>query len=341
MKKIFMLFLSIVILNSYSNAEKTVSIESLSKPSVIIAKYNRIYILEKTSVYIYSIKDFKLLKSFGKEGEGPGELKYVPNDRPLNMFFQNGDIVINSQNRISFFSKDGAFKNEIKLPIGSLLVPLEKNYLGVGPIIGENKKSYIGFRLYDKNFKGEKILYKSDFEVRNPGKILLPVMPWTYNPVYKDKIYINSSGSDFLINVFNNSGKKIRSIKKDYKKISIGKEYESNTMTFFKTDHRFKNQYDYIRKRVKFRSHFPVIKDLKVIDDILFVITYKKKGNLSECILFDLSGNEIKKLYIPLNDLEPLSFYPLLYTSFKGKMYTLVEDDEDETWKIHITDLNL
>ncbi len=328
-------------MNIYSYAEIPVSIENLSRPSIIIAKYDRIYILEKTFVYIYSIKDFKLLKKFGKAGEGPGELRVVPNDRPMSMFFLNGDIVINSQNKISFFSKDGEFKKEIKLPIGSLLIPLNKNYLGVGPIIGENKKSYIGFRLFDQNFKGKKILYKSDFEVRNPGEILLPVMTWTYNPLYKDKIFINSSASEFLINIFDYSGKKITSIKKDYKKIPIGKDYERNTLTFFKTDHRFKSLYEYILKRIKFRTHFPVIKDIKVVDDIIFVVTYKKKGDLSECILFDLKGNEKKKLYIPLNDLEPLSFYPLFYTVFKGKIYTLVEDDEDEVWKIHTTNLNL
>ena len=343
MKKLLIIFICILVMNIYSFAEAPVSMESLSRPSFIIAKYDRIYILEKTTVYIYSIKDFKLLKKFGKEGEGPGEIRYVANDRPMNMLFQNGDIVINSQNKISFFSKDGEYKKEIKLPIGSLLVPLNKNrhYLGSGPIIGENKKSYIGFRLFDQNFKGKKVLYKTDFEVRNPGEILLPVMAWTYNPVYKDKIFINSGTSEFLINIFDHSGKNIASIKKNSERITIGKDYRRDTMTFFKTDHRFKSSYEYVKKRIKFRTHFPVIKDVKVVDDIIFVITYKKKEDLSECILLDLKGNEKKRLYIPLNDLEPLSFYPLFYTVLNGKIYTMVEDEEDEVWKIHITNLNL
>ncbi len=313
--------------------------DDLSRPSFIIAKYDRIYILEKTTVSIYSIKDFKLIKQFGKAGEGPGELKYIPNDRPLNMFFRNGEIVINSQNRVSFFSKDGDYLREVKLAVGSFIYPLKDNYLGVGPILGDDKKSHMGFRLYDQAFKGQKVLFKSDFEVRNPGQVLLPVMPFTYNPLYKDRIYINASSGKFRIQVFDFSGKLVKTISKEYPQLPVSDHYKKESLNFFKTDFRFKGNFDYIKKRLKYRSHHPVIQDIQVAEEKIFVVTYQKKDDLSECIILDMAGKELKRIYVPLNQLEPLSFYPLLYSVYQGKIYSLVEDEEEETWKLHVTDL--
>ena len=55
-----------------------------------------------------------------------------------------------------------------------------------------------------------------------------------------------------------------------------------------------------------------------------------------ECIKLDLKGNEIGRTFVKLNRVKHFSFYPLLYSVYKEKIYSLVEDEEDETWKIHV-----
>ncbi len=51
----------------------------------------------------------------------------------------------------------------------------------------------------------------------------------------------------------------------------------------------------------------------------------------------DLNGNEKGRIFLHLNRYEHLSFYPLLYSVYNKKIYSLVEDEEDEIWKIHIS----
>ena len=45
----------------------------LTKPDSIISKNGKLYILERTFIYIYSQDTLKLEKKFGRSGEGPGE----------------------------------------------------------------------------------------------------------------------------------------------------------------------------------------------------------------------------------------------------------------------------
>ena len=42
-----------------------------------------------------------------------------------------------------------------------------------------------------------------------------------------------------------------------------------------------------------------------------------------ELIKMDLKGNEKGRIFITLNTYEPFSFYPILYSVSKGKIYTL------------------
>ena len=70
----------------------------------------------------------------------------------------------------------------------------------------------------------------------------------------------------------------------------------------------------------------------------MYVVTFKKLGDLWQCLKFDLKGSELGESFIPLNDFEPFTMYPLLYSVYKGKVYSLVSDEEDETWKVHVTE---
>ena len=85
MKKLVILSLFVLfLLFSNISTKMMFNVEELSRPSMFLVEFERIYILEDATVYIYSLKNKNLIKKFGKAGEGPGEFKYnMGNGRPL------------------------------------------------------------------------------------------------------------------------------------------------------------------------------------------------------------------------------------------------------------------
>lgn len=340
MKKLLFIFIVLILMLIKTLLPITsVPLEKLSRPSMFIINNEKIYILEKATVFIYSFKDFKLIKEFGKAGEGPKEFRYDGrNGRPLSMVFYKNELMVNSEFKISYFDSYGNYKREEKVPVDRLLFPIKDKYLGIGMIPGENNRQYLGFTLHDKDFKSEKKIFLSKFEMNNPRKIVLPITSFTYNPVYKGNIYINASSERFNIKILNENGKKVRIIEKQYPPKKIPESFKTEALAFFKKSPQFKRAYEFIKKVLKIREYYPPIRDIQISDDFIYIITFKRKGDLWECIKMDLMGNEKGSAFIPLNQYEHLSFYPILYSVYKGKIYTLVEDEEDEIWKIHKTE---
>ena len=110
---------------------------------------------------------------------------------------------------------------------------------------------------------------------------------------YKDRIYIAAGKEGFVIDVFDSKGTKLYRIKKDYKKtLKVSEDYQKKTMEWFKAKPAFNQLWDYFKDRISFKSHYPVIRDMDVTDDRIYVLTYKKQNGNSECIIMDLQGKE-------------------------------------------------
>jgi uncharacterized protein YlbG (UPF0298 family) len=70
-------------------------------------------VTQEATVFIYSLKDFKLVKKFGKAGEGPREFRILP-QLPLNIDARTDQIIVNSFGKVSYFTKQGEFIKEVK-----------------------------------------------------------------------------------------------------------------------------------------------------------------------------------------------------------------------------------
>jgi hypothetical protein len=125
---------------------KPVTLSELSRPAIFIVKFDKAYILEKTTIYIHSLKDFKLIKKFGRAGEGPREFKTTDGGKPMSMAFHQNELVVNSLNKFSYFTPDGEFIKEIKVTVDTLLYPIKDRYLGIGPTPTKKNQQVIGFR---------------------------------------------------------------------------------------------------------------------------------------------------------------------------------------------------
>ena len=76
-KQIFLTVLTVVLSILFTrsiSAVQVIPIEEVNRVDSIHVDDSCIYIVEYPCIYLYSLKDFKLFKKFGKKGEGPGHL---------------------------------------------------------------------------------------------------------------------------------------------------------------------------------------------------------------------------------------------------------------------------
>ncbi len=339
MKRTIFVLIFVLMFSGFKFAEVH-QMEDLVKPAMIIVRNNKLYVLEKTTISIYSIKDMKLITKFGKSGEGPREFMARPYGPPMSMSFVNGELVVNSINKLSYFTPDGNFLRERKAFANLVLYQVKENFVALGPSLDDKGKFRISVRLYSNNLKEITKLFHTNISVNPQDDFVLPLSAITHNPSYEDTIIITESNKDFVISIFNYNGERIGKIEKVFDKVSIPEKFKEDTRTWFKKFSPYKQFYENIKQFIKFKEYFPAIRDLYIADDHIHVITYKRKGDLWECLILDMKGNELKRLFVPLDRYVPFTYYAILYSIENGKIYSLIEDEDEETWELYITEVN-
>ncbi|MCP5102517.1 MAG: hypothetical protein GY950_04020 [bacterium] len=329
---VFVILLSI----SFLSAEKVMVLKDVIKPDVIQTKDGKLYVLEKTSIFIYSLNDFRLIKKFGRAGEGPMEFMARPYGPPLALSFQSDKLVVNSNTKLSYFTLEGKYISEEKAPPDAIYFRTKNGYLGIGATMGDDNQTRICYRLFGPDFKNPRILYQTEIALNQRPDFLVPMNALNYYPLYNDKIFIAAGKKDFAIDCFDLNGKKLFTIrKKDYKKIAMTDAYKKSTLDWFKRNPTFRPIYEREKHRIKFKDYFPAIKSIAIDNGRLYVLTNKTEKGLWECIVTDFKGKVLKRVLVPLHEPEPYSYYPMLFSIEKGKYYSLIENEDEETWELH------
>ncbi len=339
MKRIFLISVLVFLINGFIFS-RSFSMDDLVKPSMITVKDNKLYVLEKTTISIYSIEDMKLITKFGKSGEGPREFMARTYGPPMSMSFVDGKLVVNSTNKLSYFTPMGKFLRERKAFANLVLYQVKDNFIAIGPSPDRENRFRISVRLYSNDLKEIKNLFHTNISVNPQNDFILPLSAVTHNPSYKGKVLIPESNRDFVIGIFDHMGNRIRKIENTFNKVPIPEKFKQETHEWFKKYSIYKKFYESIKQFIKFKDYFPAIRDLYIADDLIHVITYKRSGDLWECIIMDMKGEEIKRLFVPLDRYVPFTYYAILYSIENGKMYSLIEDEEEETWMLRVTSLN-
>lgn len=333
MKKISILIVVLLLtaVLHHGAAKKVATLEGLMRPDAIAIGNDRFYATEGVSIFIYSMKDFSLLKKFGKQGEGPREFKASPFGTPMVVMPYDDKIYVSSSAKLSLFTKDGKYIEEYKINPFTVIIPFKDKYMYTGTT-GDQSETLLTVNLYDKNFKKLKELYVSDFQVGQNASFNYPLTNFAFVP-YKDRIYLAAGKDGFAIDVFDEEGKKLYRIKKDYAPVKLHEQYKEKTINWYKNHPNFKQFWEYFKTRIKFKSEYPAIRDMIPLDDRIYVLTYKMKGELTECIILDLKGNELKRAYVLAPEQIGMDFYPK-YTIHNKAFYTLLENEDEETWEL-------
>ena len=328
-----------LILTVYLSAGKIIPLPELMKPKLISIEGDQIFIMEMVKTHIYSKKEFKHLKTFGKRGEGPGELKIDGNAEiglGVQISVRPKYILANSIGRITYFDRDGIYLKEIKtfldrVPYGRNFSPIGDGFVAYGYKF-KNKTSYVTINLFNSKFKIIKELYEFPFFAQRGKKINVEIWRPSLFYVKQKKIFIDKENGN--IDIFNDQGERINSIPFQYKKVRETKKRKNKYIQFLKTDPRFKSQYNSIKDKIFFPEYLPLIKTFFVDNKYIYVITNQKENNKNKLYMYDYKGNLINKKWIHIEENTPIEPYPL--TINKGTVYQIIEDLEKELWKIHI-----
>jgi hypothetical protein len=339
MKKIIFVFLTILLAATLW-AEKVAVFDDIIKPDSFYLTENQIFIVEFPHIYVYSLKDFTLIKKFGQRGEGPGEFI-----RFVRLHFQPGFIITHNQTRFSYFSRDFKYIKEVKVPIqfNRGAVPMGNGVVVSHTVPGKENPNEVDLtvNLYDASFKKVKEIFRQRYYFqlhRDINVIYLPEVDRRTGIrffVCSDKIFIEGEdGVTGNIYVFNKNGEKIYTIKHEFERLKVTDEHVNAVVEWHRVNKR--RLYDILKQRKQLYTpgYFPAIRSLKVGDDKIHIIPYKKKKGKNRLFIFNLEGKLLKEMDAPLKESSIFSFYPFAIKN--GKVFQIIEN-EDEQWELHVT----
>lgn len=336
MKRPVFIVLLFLILAGPVVAEKIATFDSYLMPDAIYIDEGRFYIVEGLSVSIHSMKDFSLIKKFGRHGEGPGEFKSRPR---LNV---TGDqIFIYSESRASFYSKKGEYVREINnIVSGRRFQPIGEMFLGYYSDKDKDGVRYAGIYLYNSKFERVKNVYKYRSLIQSEIGRGWHLYSKSYiQPIVCNNKIIVAGDTEFVINIFDRSGKELLVIKKDYKRVKFTNEHEENVLGFYKTNPNTSPQYEWWKKNIHFPEYFPVIRKIYPADKKIYVRTYRNEKRGAEFFIFGMQGEMIKHVFLKISPNKAKNSYPYLRDSTpfaikNGNLYQLILDEETEEWAL-------
>lgn len=318
-------------------------------PDSITIDNDLIYITDFPSVYIYSLKDYRLIKKFGRKGEGPKEwLRYA-----LLSLHENY-LVISDQNKMLFFSTTGEYIKEIKAK--SII------YWGGRPtpngFIAKNRTTEKDFQyntiwLYDKNLPRTKEIYRNAFfwqYKKSSDKCNAIEVGGIQFQVYQDYILFRKN-PDFTIDVLDKSGEKLYTIQLPYSRLPFPESIKKQYHRYFKTVPPWKRLYQRVAKEIYFPSHLPAIQSFIAADNKIYVLTYETRENQSKFIILDLKGKKLKEVWLPIHQSDSWFQHSLTqwvrrgcshptFTIKNNTLYHLVENEDTEQWELQVTVIN-
>jgi phage regulator Rha-like protein len=309
-------------------AEKIAVLKEVLNPGNLEVDEDHLYVIDNFSVLIYSLKDYTLKKKFGKRGEGPQEFT-----GRLKIYLEVDRLLIKSRKKISYYTKNGDFKKEIRTKTGIYsgeFLPIGNGFIGRAATREENI-FYLTVNFFDEHLNKGKEIYRIKSPFQATGDIMQLEKDFQFQ-VYKNKIYL-SGKKGFNIDVLDNTGKFLFTITQKYEE----KKFTGMDETKFRESlkRQYKNMYEDTKNRVAFPSHFPAVRNFFVADDKVYVYTWKWEKNHNELFIFDLKGNLLKLTYIPFHLKDARFGYPL--TIKNNKVYQLIETPGSEEWELHIT----
>jgi hypothetical protein len=330
MKKVFSALL-LMLAFQWCWGVKVVPMKGLLKPEALQADKNQLYITDGWEIKIFSSKDFKPVKTFGRKGEGPGEFKGY-----MIAYVQPDYIFITGPNKISYYTLDGNFIKERRVRnIFGRFKPIGEGFVGYHKARKEGIM-YEYVYLFDSGVKRTVELYQRKyFYQQNSYLNLIEERPPFFH-IVDEKIYID--GIDGVIYVFDKTGKKIDAIRLPIKRVPFTSQHKRRFINGLKSRAETRNYYEEVKHLLKFPDYFPPVRMFHVSDNKIYVMTNNEKNGKNEFLVLDMKDRLLKTLFLPISSFDE-TMIVMTYDVADGMLYHLRDNEETETWEIRVYDL--
>lgn len=310
----------------YPQNSTIIPLKELDNPQYLMANKDFLLIEDNQKVRMYAIKDYKLVKTIGRKGDGPGEFQDFAYPQILS-----DSIMISSAYKVAFFDFSGNLIKEQKTRIGNSMVKKIKNkYVSVSPK-REKDEFYLTYNLYDPDFSKEKVFYKGKWVFHKDRK--RDLFEIYFFDVHDNKI-IFAHREGFQIEVLDENGNKLHAINMDPPKIPFTDKDMRQIFEDMEANYKDKVYVQALKQRAVKPEYYPDIRTCRAADGKIYVVTYLKENERSECLIFNLEGKQLKRTFIALRDTSPMNTPP--FTIYNNHLYQLIENFHKEQWQLVI-----
>ena len=336
-----LLTVALLIMTVVARAERIGILTELSRPNQLEITDGVISVIDGAKLFVYDKTSMKLIRSFGKEGQGPGEFNLHP-EQGLMYEYLTDSVFINSYNKLASFSLTGQLQYEKVVPFWILqAIPLNGNYIISKYTANKDRDRVVIVSLYDQDLKEKKVFYES---VRpNPLKERKVNLPpeHVFLCSHKGAIYLcDLSAPNIKILKFNNRGELKKTIEMDVPKLEVDEAFmKEATDWLLRLPHLRSAKLD-PKNMVKFPKFFPPVKNILLDGDLIYLHTFKKKDGLVQCLVLDFDGNLVKELYLPSGNRDIIQVIPkAIFDIHRNVYYYLWENEDTEEWELHTLNL--
>jgi hypothetical protein len=321
---------SLAVAATPARGELVAKLPQVQDPFFLTMADGRIYIIENSvAAHLYTIgaKGVAFVKTFGREGQGPGEFDFMYRIRILE-----NHLDISGSHKLARFSLDGEYLDEVKVPIGMFKGAIHRfgeNYLA-GDFNFDSKESTRTIRLYDRDFQ---LIREIGAHKEPMGLEKINLVSDVYSPrVIGDQIFVGASGKDSIVTVYDRNGTRQREIRLSLEPVKMTAALKEIIVKPIKENRERRMAWPEYEKRLYFPDQTPGLDYFDVVDGKFIARTYKYRENSVEFVIFDLKGRELQRPFLPftgrLSD-------GLFFCFYQGRYFYLRENPEEEVWELH------
>ena len=292
--------------------------------NIDIDKDDNIYVLDSMAVQIKIFdKNGKLIKTFGREGQGPGEMQ---NPRFIQITSKEEVMVFDpGTRRLLFFSMEGKYLRQTSTAkIAYPMHPIKLDSRGelTALLVPPPPMGGIELKKFDSNLDLLMMIYKTEKDDSYLRRERTPWQPDLLCVVAQNDNIVWAYPKKYEFQVLNPEGKLISKIIKDHESVNVTEEDQERYMERYE---RILSRLPMPRYKIIFPDYFPAFSDMSVDEEgRIFLRTYervKDKENFYYFDVFDSEGKYIAKvpIFVSLNR-------PFVWK--KNKLYTIEEDEE-------------
>jgi hypothetical protein len=314
-----------------ASAELVAKLPQVMNPFFLTIADGRMYIVENdVAVHIFMLdaKGVSFVKTFGREGQGPGEFDFVYMIRPFK-----DHLDIPGSHKLARFSLEGDYISEVAITVGGFKGAFYR--LGDGYVVRDfnfdEKGSTTTIRLYDQNFK---LVKEIGARPSSDGLTKINLVADYYAPrVAGDKLYVIDTAQDCVVTVYDRNGVQEKEVRLPLAPVKMTAALKEAIIKPVKEDLGRMTRWEDYEKRLFFPDQTPGLDYFEVVEGKFVARTYKFREDKVEFAIFDQQGRELRRLDLPFTG--RLS-NGILFCFYQGRYYYLRENPDEEIWELHV-----